>query len=45
MKYLFLLLITVSSHFLYAQDYSGQIKGRVHNSKNNQPVEFATVVS
>ncbi len=44
MKYLFLILITVSSHFLYAQDYSGQIKGRVHNSKNNQPVEFATVV-
>ncbi len=40
-KTLFIVLLSITSFMLHAQ--SGAIEGRIYNSKNNTPVEFASV--
>ena len=44
MKKYILIVALISSFFASAQQSGSTIKGRVYNAKNNEPVEFATVV-
>ena len=44
MKKYILILALLASISASAQKTSSAIKGRVYNAKNNEPVEFATVV-
>jgi len=44
MKKYIIIVALISSFYASAQKSGSTIKGRVYNAKNNEPVEFATVV-